>query len=51
MRPEDRDMAYLWDMRQAAREVADFVRGTSLADYSAQTMRRRAVERQIEVIG
>lgn len=28
MRPEERDIALLWGMREAAREVADFTRGS-----------------------
>lgn len=27
MRPEDRDLSYLWDMRQAAREIIAFMAG------------------------
>ena len=51
MRPEDRDLAYLWDMREAAREVAEFVRGVTFEQYRSRKMVRRAVERQVEVIG
>lgn len=51
MQPEERDLAYLWDMRAAAREVAAFVEGVPFARYQADVMRRRAVERQLEVLG
>jgi uncharacterized protein with HEPN domain len=51
MRPEDRDLAYLWDMREAAREVAEFVRGSDAVRFQSDKMMRRAVERQIEIIG
>lgn len=29
MRPEERDLAYLWDMREAARDVRDFIKGVT----------------------
>ena len=51
MRPEDRDLAYLWDMRAAAREVTEFVRGVSESQYAANRMLQRAVERGVEIIG
>ena len=51
MRPEDRDIAYLWDMRAAAREVTDFVRGVSESQYASNRMLQRAVERGVEIIG
>ena len=51
MRPEERDAAYLWDMREAAREVVDFIRGVTYADFERNKLLRYAVERQIEVIG
>lgn len=51
MRPDKRDSAYLWDMREAAREVVEFVRGVSLEEYASQKMLRRAVERDVELIG
>jgi uncharacterized protein with HEPN domain len=51
MRPEDRDLAYLWDMREAAREVTEFVRDVTFEQYQTRKVVRRAVERQIEVIG
>ena len=45
------DRVYLWDMLTAARAVADFTRGRTLAEYEAELLLRSAVERQIEVIG
>ena len=29
MRPEERDLAYLWDMREAARDVLEFIKGVT----------------------
>jgi uncharacterized protein with HEPN domain len=51
MRPEERDIAYLWDMREAARDVLDFIKGVTYAHFSNDKLVRYAVERRIEVIG
>jgi uncharacterized protein with HEPN domain len=51
MRREDRDVALLWDMREAAREVVEFVQGATFAQYASDKMLRYAVERQIVTIG
>ena len=48
----DRDpRAYLWDARESADAIADFVKGRTLDDYLADRMLRSAVERQFEIIG
>jgi uncharacterized protein with HEPN domain len=51
MTAERNDNSYLWDMLTAARAVATFVEGRTVADYLADLMLRSAVERQIEIIG
>jgi uncharacterized protein with HEPN domain len=51
MRPEDRDLAYLWDMREAALDVMEFTKGIKYARFCSDKMLRYAVERRIEVIG
>lgn len=51
MPPEGRDAARLLDMLTAARAVASFVAGRTLAEYKADLLLRSAVERQIEIIG
>jgi uncharacterized protein with HEPN domain len=51
MRPEDRDVALLWDMREAARDVREFVKGASYDQFTSKKPLRYAVERQIMVIG
>jgi uncharacterized protein with HEPN domain len=43
--------AFLWDVRQAADNIAAFIRGRTEADYRAQAMLHSAVERQLEIIG
>lgn len=32
MQPEDRDIAFLWDILEAAKDIHDFVRKTTLID-------------------
>jgi len=51
MRPEDRDMARLWDMLDAARAVMEFTQGRRLEDLLADRMLRSAVERSLEIMG
>lgn len=51
MRPETRDLAYLWDMRQAAREIGEFLRGVTYTKFEKEKMLRYAVERQLMIIG
>lgn len=42
---------YLLDVQRAATQAAEFVRGSTFADYVATPMLRAAVERQCEIIG
>jgi uncharacterized protein with HEPN domain len=51
MRPENPDLAYLWDMQEAAKEITEFLEGVNLERFQSDKMRRRAIERQLEVIG
>ena len=51
MRPEDGDAAYLWDMYQAAREAIGFVAGADFSHFVDDAKMRRAVERDLEIIG
>jgi uncharacterized protein with HEPN domain len=51
MRPEERDVSYLWDMLDSARRALEFTRGSSLADYADNAMLHLAVERAIQIIG
>jgi uncharacterized protein with HEPN domain len=51
MRPEERDPAYLWDMREAARDVLRFIEGADFERFASDKMLRYAVERQVTVIG
>jgi uncharacterized protein with HEPN domain len=51
MRPKERDPAYLWDMREAARDVLRFIEGADFERFASDKMLRYAVERQVTVIG
>ena len=51
MRPEERDLAYLWDMREAAREAIQMLGSRTDDEYLADNVLRRAVERCVELVG
>lgn len=51
MRPDDQDLALLWDMLQAARRIEQFVAGRTFQDYSRDELVQAAVERKLEIIG
>jgi uncharacterized protein with HEPN domain len=51
MQPENRELAYLWDMREAAQEIVSFVANVNYSDFTNNKMIRYAVERQLLVIG
>ena len=40
MRPEEQNLAYLWDMREAAREIVAFVKGVKYAGFIQNRMMR-----------
>lgn len=51
MRPDERDGAHLWDMLGAAREARAIIEGIPVDRFLGDTLRRRALERTIEIIG
>lgn len=51
MPAEDRDLALLWDMREAARDISDFVKDQPFVHFTSNKILRYAVERQLLVIG
>jgi len=51
MRPEERDLSNLWDMRQATFEIIEFMEGVPYNLFEKDKKLRYAVERQLIVIG
>ncbi len=51
MRPENRDAAFLWDMRDAARNIVDWVQSVNYEEFCSNEMLHSAVERKLEVFG
>jgi uncharacterized protein with HEPN domain len=51
MQPEQKDAAVLWDIRQAAEDIVEFVKGMKNHQFESNKVVRYAVERQILVIG
>lgn len=43
--------ALLWDALEAARSIVSFLDGVSVDDYADDLLRRRAVEREFEIVG
>ena len=42
---------FLWDAREAADSIIEFVRGKSLNDYASDALLRSGVERKFQIIG
>ncbi|MBP7050391.1 MAG: DUF86 domain-containing protein [Phycisphaerae bacterium] len=51
MRLDDKDMARLWDMLDAARTAIEFTRGVGFESFLKDRKTRNAVERNLEIIG
>jgi uncharacterized protein with HEPN domain len=51
MEAQERNIAFLWDMREAALLVVKFLSGVTYATYESDKMLQSAVERQLEIIG
>jgi len=51
MLPEKRDAAYLWDMREAARDCIEFVANATYEKFCSDKMMHSAVERRLEILG
>ena len=51
MRPEKSDQGWLWDMLDSSKAVIDLVQGTCFQGYQQDRRTRRAVEREVEIIG
>ncbi len=51
MKPEDRDLALLWDMRESARQAHELVKRISFKRLAEDPIRKLALERALEVLG
>lgn len=51
MPPGKRELAYLWDMQNAAREIGDIMRGVKFAEFEKDKKVRYAAERLLLIIG
>jgi uncharacterized protein with HEPN domain len=48
---DDQAKSYLWDIREATREITCFMRGVKFHQFEKNRMLRSAVERQLHIIG
>ena len=51
MPPEEQDPAFLWDMRQAAEEIAELILQTDESRFPEEKLVRFAVERLVLILG
>jgi uncharacterized protein with HEPN domain len=51
MQPDQRDVAYLWDMLDAAQMVEQLSSGLDFTQYSNDRRTQLAIERSLEIIG
>lgn len=51
MQPDDKDMARLWDMLDAAQTIVEFTQARRFEDLLTNRMLRNAIERNLEIIG
>ena len=51
MLPEEKDIAYLWDMLKSAQEIVQFTSGLTIEEYLKDRKLQLAIERSIEIIG
>ncbi len=49
--PQRSREAYLWDIADSCRAILEFGQGRSLSDYEQNRMLRRAVERELSIVG
>ncbi len=47
MQSDNRDLAFLWDMREAALDILEFIKDVDFSEFASNKQLRYAVERQI----
>ena len=48
---DERELSYLWDMQNAAKEINEFMRGVKFAKFEKDKVLRYAAERLLLIIG
>jgi uncharacterized protein with HEPN domain len=43
--------AYLWDIADSCRAILEYVQNSNLSDFQHNRMLRRAVERELSIVG
>ncbi len=51
MPPEERDSAYVWDVREALRRVSSYIAGKTLHDLETEELLQDGVVRQLTIAG
>ena len=51
MQPDPKDMARLWDMLDAAKNILEFIKDRNYEEFLNDRMLKSAVERNLEIIG
>jgi len=51
MPPPERELSYLWDMQNAAKELGDIMRGVKFAEFEKDKKLRYAAERLLLIVG
>jgi uncharacterized protein with HEPN domain len=51
MRPDEKDITYVWDMVSACKEIRDFTRDSGWEGFSSDRKLMLAIERSLEIIG
>ena len=51
MLPDDRDLAFLWDMLESGSSAVEFISNATVYKYLKSKLLRSGVERQLEIFG
>ena len=51
MRPDERDLSYLWDMRKYAAEITEIIKGVPHTKFVENKTIRYAIERLLLIVG
>lgn len=51
MHPEEKDLAYIWDMHKESKQISEFLNNITFDDFIKSNLIRYAVERSLLIIG